>query len=63
MDKAQNAIVGGQNVTSIPIKVKMKLTEGGREGGNRLLAPKAFFQNGESRGNVKLTKQAVKIQM
>lgn len=30
MGKAKNAIVGGQNITTIPIKVKMKLTE--REG-------------------------------
>lgn len=30
MGKAKNAIVGGQNITTISIKVKVKLTE--REG-------------------------------
>lgn len=30
MGKAKNATVGGQNITTIPVKVKMKLME--REG-------------------------------
>lgn len=37
-------------------KAEMKLAEEGREGENRLLTPKAFLQNGETRDNVKFTK-------
>ena len=45
MGRTKKAIVGGQNMTTVSIKVKMNLAE---KGGDRLRAPKAFFQNGES---------------
>lgn len=45
MGRTKKAIVGGQSMTTVPIKVKTKLAE---KRGDRLRAPKAFFQNEES---------------